>query len=181
MRGQSAVALGIVLVLCTGSISGCFSGDSGELDASDLAVGSDMVVSGSFHTLELKATSSLSVYVPYLVLDPTLGYVQNSTVVDIEGGDALSLDVLIPPRTEGIYLLIAEFGRSHWPVRDLSESWSSWYERTQGRDLGDSGAIRVPLNGSMYDSVETKPSVRPGNVAVKYIPAERFSTVPTAE
>ena len=94
MKGRSSVALGIVLVLCTGSISGCFSGDSGELDASDLAVGSDMVVSGSFHTLELKATSSLSVYVPYLVLDPTLGYVQNSTVVDIEGGDALSLSLI---------------------------------------------------------------------------------------
>ena len=181
MRGQSAVALGIVLVLFTGSISGCFSRDSGELDAGDLAVGNDMVASGSFHTLDLSATSSLSVYVPYLVLDPTSGYVQNSTVVDIEKGDALSLDVLIPPRTEGIYLLIAEFGRSHWPVRDLSESWSSWYERTQGRNLGDSGAIRVPLNGSMYDSVETKPSVRPGNVAIKYIPAERSSTVPIAE
>ncbi|MDA9695905.1 M20/M25/M40 family metallo-hydrolase [Euryarchaeota archaeon] len=181
MRGQSAVALGIVLVLFTGSISGCFSRDSGELDAGDLAVGNDMVASGSFHTLDLSATSSLSVYVPYLVLDPTSGYVQNSTVVDIEKGDALSLDVLIPPRTEGIYLLIAEFGRSHWPVRDLSESWSSWYERTQGRNLGDSGAIRVPLNGSMYDSVETKPSVRPGDVAIKYIPAERSSTVPIAE
>ena len=181
MKGQSAVALGIVLVLFTGSISGCFSGDSGELDAGDLAVGNDMVASGSFHTLDLTATSSLSVYVPYLVLDPTSGYVQNSTVVDIEKGDALSLDVLIPPRTEGIYLLIAEFGRSHWPVRDLSESWSSWYERTQGRNLGDSGAIRVPLNGSMYDSVETKPSVRPGNVAIKYIPAERSPTVPIAE
>ena len=181
MRGQSAVALGIVLVLFTGSISGCFSRDSGELDAGDLAVGNDMVASGSFHTLDLSATSSLSVYVPYLVLDPTSGYVQNSTVVDIEKGDALSLDVLIPPRTEGIYLLIAEFGRSHWPVRDLSESWSSWYERTQGRNLGDSGAIRVPLNGSMYDSVETKPSVRPGNVAIKYIPAERSPTVPIAE
>ena len=42
MKGRSSVALGIVLVLCTGSISGCFSGDSGELDASDLAVGSDL-------------------------------------------------------------------------------------------------------------------------------------------
>lgn len=181
MKGQSAVAMGIVLVLCTGSISGCFSRDSGELDAGDLAVGNDMVASGSFHTLDLSATSRLSVYVPYLVLDPTSGYVQNSTVVDIEKGGALSLDVLIPPRTEGIYLLIAEFGRSHWPVRELSESWSSWYERTQGHNLGDSGAIRVPLNGSMYDSVETKPYVRPGNVAIKYIPAERSSTVPIAE
>ena len=112
MKGQSAVAMGIALVLCTGSISGCFSRDSGELDAGDLAVGNDMVASGSFHTLDLSATSRLSVYVPYLVLDPTSGYVQNSTVVDIEKGDALSLDVLIPPRTEGIYLLIAEFGRS---------------------------------------------------------------------
>ena len=181
MKERSVVALGIVLVLWTGSISGCFSGDSGDLDAGDLVVGNDMVASGSFHILDLKARSSLSVYVPYLVLDPTSGYVQNSTVVDMEKGDALSLDVLIPPRTEGIYLLIAEFGRSHWPVRDLSESWSSWYERTQGRNLGDSGAIRVPLNGSMYDSVETKPSVRPGNVAIKYIPAERSPTVPIAE
>ena len=181
MKERSVVALGIVLVLCTGSISGCFSGDSGDLDAGDLVVGNDMVASGSFHTLDLKATSGLSVYVPYLVLDPTSGYVQNSTVVDIEKGDGLSLDVLIPPRTEGIYLLIAEFGRSHWPVRDLSESWSSWYERTQGRNLGDSGAIRVPLNGSMYDSVEAKPSVRPGNVAIKYIPAERSPTVPIDE
>ena len=173
MMGRPLVVLAVTLMLSIGSISGCFSGDGDEFDGSDLSIGNDLVASGFFHTLELQASSRLSLYVPYLILDPETRYVQNSTVIDIERGQELSLDILIPPRTDGIHILLAEYGRSHWPVRDQSESWASWYERTGGRNLGDSGAIRVPANGSLYDSVETKSVVRPGDVVVKYIPAER--------
>ena len=181
MMGRPLVVLAVTLMLSFGSISGCFSGDGDEFDGSDLSIGNDLVASGFFHTLELQASSRLSLYVPYLILDPETGYVQNSTVIDIERGQELSLDILIPPRTDGIHILLAEYGRSHWPVRDQSESWASWYERTGGRNLGDSGAIRVPANGSLYDSVETKSVVRPGDVVVKYIPAERSSTVPSTD
>ena len=73
MMGRPLVVLAVTLMLSFGSISGCFSGDGDEFDGSDLSIGNDLVASGFFHTLELQASSRLSLYVPYLILDPETG------------------------------------------------------------------------------------------------------------
>ena len=89
-------------------ISLCMEGASGSADDGnrflDLSVDVDVLASGFFQAVELRSSLRMSVYVPYLLLDPETGFVQNSTVVDIEKGTAVNLDVLVPPRSDGIYL-----------------------------------------------------------------------------
>ncbi len=102
------VALSMVLMMASASASGCFGGDNNDIDSSDLSVDVDVLASGFFQTVELRSSVKMSVYVPYLLLDPETGFVQNSTVIDIGKGSTVSLDVLVPPRSDGIYLLLGE-------------------------------------------------------------------------
>ena len=181
MRSDWKVSVTIVIIMFTCSISGCFADEGEGVSSGDLDVESEVLSSGFFNNVELSASASLSVYIPYLVIDPDLGFVQNSTVIDIRKGSYVSIDILVPPRSDGLYLLVAEYGRGHWPVRDVSESWSSWYFRTEGYDDRDVGAIRVPSDNTTYDSLEVRPSVRPGGVSVKHVPAVRSHALPASE
>ena len=167
----------MVLILLLTPISGCFGGDDSRVDAGDLQVDVELMSAGFFQNLELTASSKMSVYLPFLIKDPASGFVQNSTVLDFNSGDTIAIEVLIPPRSEGIHLLIGEYGRGHWPIREEDESWSTWYAR--GGDKGDDGlgAIRVPANNTTYDTLEVHSSVMPGEVEVKFIPSTRDSTV----
>ena len=177
MRSRELAAFSMVLILLLTPISGCFGNEESSLDAGDLQISSDSLSAGFFQTLELTASNKMSVFVPFLIKDPGSGFVQNSTVIDIDNGDTVSLEVLFPPRSEGIYLLLGEYGRGHWPVRDEVESWTSWYAR--GGHLGEDnlGAIRVPANNTTFDTLEIHPAVMPGSVEVKFIPSIRGSTV----
>ena len=121
MRSDWKVSVTIVIIMFTCSISGCFADEGEGVSSGDLDVESEVLSSGFFNNVELSASASLSVYIPYLVIDPDLGFVQNSTVIDIRKGSSVSIDILVPPRSDGLYLLVAEYGRGHWPVRDVSE------------------------------------------------------------
>ena len=177
MRSRELAALSMALILLLTPISGCFGSDESSIDAGDLQISSNSMSAGFFQTLELTASNKMSVFVPFLIKDPESGFVQNSTVIDIDNGDTVSLEVLFPPRSEGIYLLLGEYGRGHWPVREEIESWTSWYSR--GGHLGEDnlGAIRVPANNTTFDTLEVHPAVMPGSVEVKFVPSIRESTV----
>ncbi|RPG72875.1 MAG: M28 family peptidase, partial [Euryarchaeota archaeon TMED192] len=175
------VALSMVLVMASASASGCFGGDDNDIDSSDLSVDVDVLASGFFQTIELQSSVKMSVYVPYLLLDPETGFVQNSTVIDIEKGSTATLDVLVPPRSDGIYLLLGEYGRVHWPIRSESESWSTWATRGGDEGLDDAGAIRVPANDTTFDTLEIQPAVMAGSVEVKFIPSIREPSVAIEE
>jgi len=177
MRSRELAAFSMVLILLLTPISGCFGSEDSSIDAGDLQISSDSMSAGFFQTIELTASNKMSVFVPFLIKDPVSGFVQNSTVIDIDNGDTVSLEVLFPPRSEGIYLLLGEYGRGHWPVREEVESWTSWYAR--GGHLGEDnlGAIRVPANNTTYDTLEVYPAVMPGSVEVKFVPSIRESTV----
>ena len=56
----------------------------------------EVLIAGVFQPIELTASERMSVYVPYLIKDPETGFVQNTTVVDIGGGDTVLLEVLAP-------------------------------------------------------------------------------------
>ena len=140
MRRDWRVALSMVLMMASASASGCFGGDDNDIDSSDLSVDVDVLASGFFQTIELQSSVKMSVYVPYLLLDPETGFVQNSTVIDIGKGSTATLDVLVPPRSDGIYLLLGEYGRVHWPIRSESESWSTWATRGGDEGLDDARA-----------------------------------------
>jgi hypothetical protein len=116
----------------------------------------------------------LSVFVPYLVRDPDTGFVQNSTVVDIEAGGSITLDMLAPPRNEFLVLLLGEIGRYSWPVRSADESWESWLERG-GASVSDQGVERMSGNSSL-DTVKNSANIG-GPVLVKVVSAQRSTTI----
>ena len=90
----------MVFVIVSAPLSGCMSGEGGSLSEEDLDVGPDELVSGHFQSVSLESRQDMSVYVPYLVRDPITGFIQNSTVFDIERGDSFSLDLLSPPLSQ---------------------------------------------------------------------------------
>ena len=91
MRARPYSALLMVMLMASAPLSGCFGEESGEPSSSDLSVNPEVVVAGVFQPIELVASESMSVYVPYLIKDPETGFVQNTTVVDIGGGDTVVL------------------------------------------------------------------------------------------
>ena len=115
----------MVFVILSAPLSGCLGSSDYELVAGDLEVVPGTLVSGVFQDVTLEASQEMSVFVPYLVRDPITGFVQNSTVVDIDKGASFTLDLLAPPRVSVLVILVGEHGRVNWPVRDTNESWST--------------------------------------------------------
>ena len=142
------MAMLMVLLMALAPLSGCFGDGGSDPSSSDLSVNPEVVVAGYFQPLSLSAGEDMSVYVPYLIKDPETGFVQNTTVVDIRGGDTVLLEMLAPPRTDGVFMLIGDYGRGYWPIRGESESWETWLSRGGDDGMDSQGAIRIPANNS---------------------------------
>ena len=164
----------VVFLVLIAPLSGCLRDSAEGVTAESLEVSPDSISSGLFQELTLKAHSDLSVFVPYLVRDPDTGFVQNSTVVDIEAGGSITLDMLAPPRNEFLVLLLGEIGRYSWPVRSADESWESWLERG-GASVSDQGVQRMSGNSSL-DTVKNSANIG-GPVLVKVVSAQRSTTI----
>ena len=119
----------MVVLMLSAPLSGCFGEDSPGVSSTELKVNPEALIAGEFQPVSLRADSRMSVYIPYLIKDPGTGFVQNSTVVDIAKGEEVTLEVLVPPRTDGAFILVGEYGRIHWPIREQSESWDTWLSR----------------------------------------------------
>ena len=169
---QRAITAGIlVLLFCLASLSGCFGNeDDGVLDAGDVVVTPSILMGGTFQGLTIAADSDLSAYVPYLILNPETGFVQNSTVVDLKAGESVLLTVLAPPRTDTAVVLLGEFGRENWPIRDLEESWRTWFSREGHERTDNQGIARVA--GDPLDTVDASDD-NGGTSLVITIPIER--------
>ena len=112
------------------ALAGCLDSEEMQpLSAGDLAVAPQVLTGGEFQPLVLTARQPMAVYIPYLLLDPATGYVQNSTVVDLALGETVQLQVLAPPRIDSVFLFIGASGRQQWPARDPGESWGAWVVR----------------------------------------------------
>ena len=164
----------VVFLVLIAPLSGCLRDSAEGVTSESLEVSPDSISSGLFQELTLKAHSDLSVFVPYLVRDPDTGFVQNSTVVDIEAGGSITLDMLAPPRNEFLVLLLGEIGRYSWPVRSADESWESWLERG-GASVSDQGVERMSGNSSL-DTVKNSANIG-GPVLVKVVSAQRSTTI----
>ena len=169
----------MVFVVLSAPLSGCFGSSESSLTSEDLEVVPGTLVSGVFQDVTLEAGQSMSVFVPYLVRDPVTGFVQNSTVVDIDKGASVVLDLLAPPRVSLLVMLVGDEGRVNWPVRAANESWGSWLER--GGADGESGfaVSRVSANTSL-DSLNASQDSG-GAVMVKTLLSERAATVAEGE
>jgi len=173
-------ALLLVLLMLLSPMSGCFGEEGGSATADNLVVGPEVLQSGVFQQVELSAGAAMSVFVPYLVVDPILGFVQNSTVIDLEKGGSVNVEMLVPPRTSMLLLMVGELGRENWPIRDSNESWGSWLAR--GGDLAESGngVSRVAAQNATLDTLNSSVSLG-GGVSVKVLSAQRVSSVPQSE
>ena len=138
-RHLRAVALVALMVLAP--MSGCFGNQSDDvvIDAGDITITPAILAGGEFQGVTFAAKSPMSVYVPYLYIDDNTGFVQNSTILQLNAGDSVQLNLLAPPRTEFGLFQVGEYGRDSFPIRNVDESWATWYLRDGHRN--DSSTI----------------------------------------
>ena len=170
---ESSKSFLIVLVMISAPLGGCFGNISTIPDSSNLDISQDILFSGEFQDIELKADLDLSVFIPYLIVDSETGFIQNSTVIDLVNNEGVVLEILVPPRVEGLVFMVGELGRINWPIRNFSESWSSWESRG-GETGGESlGAVRIVGGNNSFDTVETRGGVFADGVSLKWISSTR--------
>jgi len=131
MRRDASKALGLVCIMMLAPLAGCFGegDDGGQIKEGDVVITPETLIGGVFQGLTISADRDLSAFVPYLIMNPDTGFVQNSTVVDLKAGESVLLTVLAPPRTDTAVVLLGDYQRENWPIRNLDESWKTWWER----------------------------------------------------
>jgi hypothetical protein len=139
--------------------SAAFSGCFGETEQSGINSDKDVVVTpqtlsgGVFQPMTITAKADLSVFVPYLILNEDNGFVQNSTIIDLKSDESVQLNVLAPPRTDTAVVLLGEYGRDVWPIRNIDESWKTWFDR-RGYDSNENPSIeRIPSVNNSLDTI----------------------------
>ncbi len=176
VRSRSGIALLMVSVMVSAPLSGCFGEGGVEASAASLSVGPEVLEAGVFQQIELSAKAGMSVFVPYLVIDPSTGFVQNSTVIDLSSGSRLTLEILAPPRTDTMVFMVGKEGREHWPIRVSNESWMTWMMHDGDKGGGGNGVVRVAHSeNSTLDTVNHS-SEQGGRVSVKTVVSMRPQT-----
>ena len=114
-------AMLLILVFMSASLSGCFANNDGSdaVDESSLTIAPDPLTAGIFQTVYFKADVEMRIMVPYLILEPSTGYVQNGTVLDLQDNEEVEIIILIPPRVDTFVVLIGELGREYFPIRNV--------------------------------------------------------------
>ena len=170
MRSESLL---LVLLLVFPTFSGCLGGEifSGAFESTDLIVDPAVLVGGEIQNVEFSVERDLSAFIPHLIVDD-VGLVQNGTVLDLKKGESQNLNILAPPRIDKAYFFIGEWGRTNWPIRDSSESWSQWVSRDGVKDSSANGVERI---GEMIGGVPmmNESSDNGGEVVAVMIPVER--------
>ncbi len=167
-------AFGLVCIMMLAPLSGCFG--EGDNDASigqgDVTITPEVLIGGVFQGLTISADRDLSAFVPYLILNEDTGFVQNSTIVDLKAGESVLLTVLAPPRTDTAVVLLGDYQRENWPIRNLNESWKTWLERGGFDGRNAQGITSVNgLNGSL-NTVQSS-SINGGGVTAVVLSVER--------
>ena len=176
MRSREVAAFSMVLILLLTPVGGCFSDSATAPTSSDLSIDAEVQDAGFFIDMTFRASKSMSVYIPYLLIDPVTMFVQNSTVIDLDKGGSEIISILAPPRTDMMLFMIGEEGRENWPVRQQNESWVSWLARG-GEDGKFPDAItRVLGENSTYDTVNAT-SDTGGEVAISTLSIMRGMSV----
>ena len=179
--GRTKVAALLVLLMVTAPLSGCFASSENSPTEGDLSVNITTLEGGFFQEVEFAASNSMSVFIPYLIIDQNTGFVQNSTVIDLEEGGAERLSILAPPRVGAMVFLIGEIGRNYWPIRDQGESWNSWVVRGGDQDNSNNGIERVyPSENNTYSTVNHSAETG-GPVVTKFIEINRLMSVSKEE
>ena len=135
MASRRMLASSMIIIMLLATISGCFGEENDTPQNGDLSVDVEMMTGGVFQDVEFKAKVSMSVFIPYLLIDPVTGFVQNSTVIDLKSGEQETISILAPPRADTMIFMFGEMERQNWPIRHQAESWVTWM--SNGGDSGD--------------------------------------------
>tara|TARA_B100000287_G_scaffold12826_1_gene13141 strand:- start:1593 stop:3377 length:1785 start_codon:yes stop_codon:yes gene_type:complete len=166
-------AIALCLLMLASPLAGCFGDiDNGPNSVNDVVVTPAIWTGGVFQGITIEAETDLSAFIPYLILNQDSGFVQNSTVVDIRAGDSVLLSVLAPPRTDTAVILVGEFGREDWPIREVNESWRTWYNRGGFERSDNPSILRVDGDNNSLDTVQSSNKSVESAIAVK-IPINR--------
>lgn len=159
-------ALLLILLFLNASIVGCFSNDdeSSVIDSNALNIAPDPLTAGIFQSVYFKADEAMRVLIPYLVLQPTTGYIQNGTVLDLGENEEVEIIILIPPRIDSFVVLIGEPGREYFPIREGNISWKTWVQNgmmaSNGVEIIDSefedGLLQLSNSNETGGSVSIK-------------------------
>ena len=144
----------LALLFCLAPLSGCFGEEvDSPLSSNDVSITPSVLTGGIFQGVTITAESDLTAFIPYLIMNPENGFVQNSTIIDLKAGKSTQLTVLAPPRTDTAVVLIGEYGRDDWPIRELTESWRTWFDRGGYSSSDNQGVSRTSSNTSL-DAVQ---------------------------
>jgi len=173
----------LVMMMVMATLSGCFGEDAGgeAVKKSDLSISPKVWSAGQWQIIELDAKVDLVLYVPHFVKDPTTGFVQNGTIINVDSGDTLELQILPSARLDSATIFIADAGESLFPIRAANESWNTWMERgapnigsvypvanMDGGELpwtnvsGAEAPRRIPIVVDMYRDVDNSLTIDEG-------------------
>ena len=144
MRQRLMPAFTMVFLMMLTPLSGCFGENEVDtLDTDSLTVSeSDSLQAGMWQTITLQASDDLAVFIPYFIQDPGSMRAQNGTVLDMNAGEKISVNILFPPRNEEIVFFLGDIGRTDFPIREPDQSWMAW--------------LNNPSTGSAVEAVENQ-------------------------
>jgi len=172
MRSRESAAISMVLLMLLTPLSGCFGTESGAPNSADLDVRASSDAAGFFVDYTFEAEAAMSVFIPYLLIDPMTQFVQNSTVIDLEKGGSETIAILTPPRSESMLFMIGESGRENWPVRNQEESWTTWFGHGGSDGTGAGAIMRIASENTTFDTVNTSTDTG-GAVGIKTVNIQR--------
>ena len=81
---RSPLPILLVVLMIGASVQGCFGNEDSRLaSADDLDISPEPLTAGIFQSVHFHAEKAMRVFIPYLVLQPDTGYVQNGTILDL--------------------------------------------------------------------------------------------------
>ena len=172
MHSRNGAAILIIFLMVFAPLSGCFGKGEEGPSSDDAEITPAVWVGGVFQGITISAESDLSAFVPYLIQNPDTGFVQNSTVIDIRAGESVLLSILAPPRTDTAIILIGDYGRENWPIREINESWRTWYERGAFELSNNPSIQRVAAENNSLDTIVSSNASSNEAIALK-IPINR--------
>ncbi len=130
------------MLLMLAGLGGCFGNENDVQKplADSITVMPSSLTGGILQVVSIQAKEDVSVFIPYLFKQSESSLFQNGTIVDIDSGEVVELEILIPPRTALAVFLVGKAGRDVFPLRKANESWGEWYERG-GHEKPDQGSV----------------------------------------
>ena len=176
MAGLARTALLALLMICA-PLSGCVGNDDDVTmpTADDLNVMPEVWSAGEWTRVTFSADAPLSVFVPHFLRDVAGGYVQNGTVLNLDTGDTMEIEVLPSARLTDATLMLAPIGTDVFPVREAGESWGSWI----ARGGPSAGAANTPIaatpnnEGGALSLMRAANGSSAGEVVITQVPLTR--------